>query len=425
MCTRRMMIINGYIFSLILYLSMLHFGYAQTTCVGQGNECNIEFYDPPKDDCCGGLVCDYTSRLCMTCLGTNNPNQRQRDCSLKYSNCCPGYYCSSDGDCKICQRGEDCGGPADCRNPRARDSPHGPSPRSIGANCPMSCAMGYGCKYSEECSELLGSCSVENPGCCPGLVCAFHGNGYNCIYCTPQNGPCSASNECCKNYRCDDNHVCQFCGISATCTDNSDCMGPYCLGGTCWENTCQGDCVSDADCCGTLTCYKKVCQLCTPPSNQCGDNYPDCCADLTCFGGECQDCVGQDETCRPETSECCGTMTCFASPGTSDSLCQPCTVKDQDCSWDIPDCCAVLSCYQYKCQRCVLETASCENEEDAVPCCGTFTCYDGTCQDCVDNGGTCDETSECCGTLTCYKSMCQDCVDNGGTCDQTSECCVT
>ncbi len=70
-------------------------------------------------------------------------------------------------------------------------------------------------------------------------------------------------------------------------------------------------------------------------------------------------------------------MMCFAAPGSSTPMCTDCTEEGNDCSWDEPDCCAGLSCYVDTCKRCVLETASCENEEGAVPCCGTATCFAG------------------------------------------------
>ncbi len=408
-------------FQLILYLSMLHFGYMETRCVIEGGKCKITSIVPPVDDCCGGLVCDYSRGICTTCLGYRN--DPPRDCSLEYSNCCPGYYCQQNGNCRPCPTGDRCHDEGDCQNPDA-----GGGSRSMGANCPMECDREMGCLFIDQCVVSPMECSPSQP-CCPGLVCIdTDGEGHKCHDCITKNENCKNSDECCENYLCIPlRKVCDYCGIGAICAKNEDCLGPYCPGVQCFDGMCQGKCATrggqctdDDDCCINLTCFEGTCLSCTLEDHQCGNSHPDCCPPLTCFEGTCQDCFNIFELCPGGNARCCGNFTCFAWPDTLPS-CMPCMSTDMECGDNFPDCCPGLTCFKAtdstpSCMHCTPITMYCA---DTIPdCCPGSTCFEYACQACIAENQPCGgaQTLECCGTMVCSDGKCQNCTAEGETC---------
>ncbi len=110
------MMVNGYVFGLILYLSMLHFGYA---CVSKDNECaeNVDCCDTMQcieniceecavmGDSCGAETWEWVCCPTLTCfLGWCLPcSELSHSCGHNYPDCCSGLRCAG-GQCVPCNK---------------------------------------------------------------------------------------------------------------------------------------------------------------------------------------------------------------------------------------------------------------------------------------------------------------------------------
>jgi hypothetical protein len=208
-------------------------------------------------------------------------------------------------------------------------------------------------------------CGNLNPGCVPGLDCAY---GFCRI---PPHSPifrCGSALDCEDNAQgggiiCEERICCNTFGGSCA-VENDCCTGDLCVGGICRLETDHGFCSTAYD------CASGVCD----PSTFCGcladraasDSYRKCCSgQLNAAGTACGTrtlgLACPATACSPNTEQCVTNACCITSIG---SKIEPCSRNLDCCQAPFPLTCIVGTC-------CNLLDGLCTTNDD---CCVSMIC---------------------------------------------------
>jgi hypothetical protein len=271
----------------------------------------------------------------------------------------------------------------------------------VGPSCePLTCA-----DFPDQCGTFADGCDGEidcacaSGGCCDG-VCE-------------DGAACCQANDCprqlCQDRACNDG-TCEYTPVE----DGEP--GPLCTGQG--RLCCDGDCLSDGQCCTVQDCQEQACQTVE-------------CVDSECVYTPVQD-GGQGPLCTGSGDFCCnGDACCEAGalcldfgcciPETMDESCAgssvDCGMVSDGCGgeYDCGTCVSGLTCIAGAClpsggrrkKRCKgkgLASQPCKGKK--CKCKGGRNCHNGKCCETRGDGSRhCNANSDCCPGLTCIRKF--------------------
>ena len=442
-----------------------------TTCVSNGGkfcdgngacvECNDDDQCGPTNECQVSVCTGHACVITFTPLNTAVMNQQSGDCKV---NVC-------DGAGKIIVANDDMDTQGDGK-PCTDDICDNGTLIHPNTAINTSCGVGLvcngnggcvGCTANNQCNapETCGGCGVAGECCCKPKTCADL--NLKCGSAPDQCGGMVVCNDGKNNNEtdvdCGGPNCSVKCGLSKTCSVNSDCGSGFCADGVCCDGACGGSCeacnlagkvgqcspiISGANTCSgtkacdaTGTCKKINGQVCAVD----GDCVSGACADGVCCNvsctGTCLACnlAGSVGTCsniaaaavdNNATVVCNGTNSCDGAGNCKKNDGQGCAAGS-DCLH--PNCVDGVCCNSgcgTTCQACNVagSVGTCTNipsgQTDTNPVCnGNNACNGGS------GASACKKiiAQPCAAGSDCVSTFCADGVCCGAACNTACKSC--